>query len=93
MAARSASREVEDRAVGLEIASGDNAGNAMESGSCGFSRLCAVSCSRCLLLAEAFLRRLCIKESRQSKQNIPREVLAYLRFSIFFLQFRHLKHA
>lgn len=25
-------------------------------------------------------------------QNIPCEVLAYLRFSIFFLQFRHLKH-
>lgn len=25
-------------------------------------------------------------------QNMPCEVLAYLRFSIFFLQFRHLKH-
>ena len=93
MAARSASQEVEARVIALEIASGDSAGNAMESGSCGFSRLCAIFCSRCLLLTEAFLRRLCINESRQSKQNIPREVLAYLRFSIFFLQFRHLKHA
>lgn len=26
-------------------------------------------------------------------QNIPCDVRAYLRFSIFFLQFRHLKHA
>ena len=38
-----------------------------------------------------FLRRLAISPSWHSIQNIPCEVLAYRRFSIFFLQFRQRK--
>lgn len=49
----------------------------------------------CLLLAPFllffFLRR-CINDSWHSMQKIPCDVRAYFRFSIFFLQFRHLKH-
>lgn len=38
-----------------------------------------------------FLRRRAIKASWQSIQKMPCEVRAYLRFSIFLLQFLHLK--
>lgn len=38
-----------------------------------------------------FFRRLAINDSWHSMQNIPCDVRAYRRFSIFFLQFRHLK--
>ena len=38
-----------------------------------------------------FFRRRAISPSWHSMQNIPCDVLAYLRFSIFFLQFRQRK--
>ena len=44
-----------------------------------------------VVLLPVFLRRRAISASWQSMQNMPCDVLAYLRFSIFLLQFRHLK--
>ena len=57
--------------------------------------LLLVGCGGLLCRLEAFLcdffLRLCIRFSWHSMQNMPCDVLAYLRFSIFLLQFRHLK--
>lgn len=44
-------------------------------------------------LRPVFLRLLAISASWQSIQKMPCEVRAYRRFSIFFLQFRHLKQS
>lgn len=55
-------------------------------------------CWRCLWRFDPFVvlwfffRRRCINDSWHSMQKMPCDVRAYLRFSILFLQFRHLKH-
>lgn len=53
-----------------------------------------LSFSRAFACAAAFdfLRRRAMRDSWQFMQNIPCEVRAYRRFSIFLLQFLHRKH-
>ena len=46
---------------------------------------------RCAALRAVFFLRLAIIASWHSMQNIPCDVRAYRKFSIFFLQFLHLK--
>jgi hypothetical protein len=46
---------------------------------------------RCAVPFAVLLRLLAIKASWQSMQKMPCDVRAYRKFSIFFLQFRHLK--
>jgi hypothetical protein len=55
------------------------------------SELFAAVFCRCAALRAVFFLRLAINASWHSMQKIPCEVRAYRRFSIFFLQFRHLK--
>ena len=51
--------------------------------------LLLLACFRCVVF---FFRLLAIKPSWQSMQNMPCDVRAYRRFSIFFLQLRQRKH-
>jgi hypothetical protein len=45
------------------------------------------------VLGFVLFRRLAMSASWQLMQKMPCDVRAYLKFSIFFLQFRHRKHA
>jgi hypothetical protein len=65
---------------------GGSAGSDLSTSIVSFSFALAAAAA-----ALDFFRRRAINDSWQLIQNIPWEVLAYLRFSIFRLQFRHRK--